>query len=160
MLFLVFGVENSEAMIRNIKSITSFAEKCDKLGLPLCVEPTLWGKRISQEEKNKVEFVRDACRIAAELGADVIKAPYTGKPETFKEVVESCPVPVTILGGPKMETLRDLLETVRGAMDGGAIGVVFGRNIWQHPKPVSMIKAIKRIVHENANIDEALKELA
>jgi len=159
MLFLVLGLKNSEALMRNIEAIASTSEECEKSGLPLYVEPTLWGENIPKEKKNKIEFIRDACRIAVELGADIIKAPYTGNSKTFAEVIKSCPVPVTIWGGPKMKTSRDVLETGKEAIAAGAIGVVFGRNIWQHPKPTNMIRAIKKIVHEDVGVDEALKEI-
>ena len=62
-----------------------------------------------------VSVVKHAARVGAELGADIVKVPYTGSPESFREVVEGCFVPVVIAGGEKMETDRDILEMVKGS---------------------------------------------
>ena len=56
--------------------------------------------------------------------------------------MDNCPVPVLIAGGPRMDTIEDSLDVVRGAMDAGASGVVFGRNIWQSANPGGMVRAL------------------
>jgi fructose-bisphosphate aldolase, class I len=76
--------------------------------------------------------------------------------ESFREVVLGCPVPVVIAGGPKMNSDRDILEMVKGAVEAGGSGVSMGRNIFQHRQPSRMVGAITLIVHENAGVDEAL----
>ena len=58
-----------------------------------------------------------------------------------------------------METSRRVLETVKGMIDAGGAGVFFGRNIWQYEDPIAMTRALRRIIHENASVDEAIKEL-
>jgi class I fructose-bisphosphate aldolase len=63
------------------------------------------------------------------------------------------------MGGPKMETDRDILEVVKGMIDAGGCGVAFGRNIWQHKDPTAMIRAISMIIHRDATVEKALKEL-
>ena len=68
--------------------------------------------------------------------------------EGFEKVVEGCPVPVLIAGGPKMETEIDVFETIYGSLEAGGAGVVMGRNIWQNDHPVAMIKAVRAIIHE------------
>ncbi|MCD5398076.1 fructose-bisphosphate aldolase, partial [candidate division NPL-UPA2 bacterium] len=70
-----------------------------------------------------------------------------------------CPVPVVIAGGEKMETDEDLLQMVGGALQAGAAGVSIGRNVFQHKDPIAIIRTIGRMVHENASIEEAMKEL-
>ena len=82
--------------------------------------------------------------------------PYTGDVETFREAVDICPLPIVILGGAKMDTERDALATVAGALEAGAIGVAFGRNVFQHPNPTGMIKALRQVIHEDASIEGAL----
>lgn len=119
----------------------------------MIVEPTLWGKKI--ENDLDAEMLAHATRIAFELGADVIKAPYTGDEETFEPIVRNSPVPILILGGPKVETTAEILEMVQGAINAGARGVIFGRNIWQYERPSEIIKAIKTIVHENGSARDA-----
>lgn len=154
---LVFGRENPKVFENNIKYVAKIAEETQHFGIPFIVEPTLWGKKI--ENKTNPELIEHAIRMAFELGADVIKAPYTGDEETFAPIVRNSPVPILILGGPKVETTAEVFEMVRGAMNAGARGVIFGRNIWQHEKPSEMIKAIKMIVHEGSTVESALKVL-
>lgn len=154
---LVFGREDPVVFANNIKYVARVAEETRRFGIPFIVEPTLWGKKI--EDKTNPELIEHAIRIAFELGADVIKAPYTGDEETFAPIVRNSPVPILILGGPKVETTAEVFEMVRGAMNVGARGVIFGRNIWQHEKPSGMIKAIKMIVHEGSSVESALKVL-
>jgi fructose-bisphosphate aldolase/2-amino-3,7-dideoxy-D-threo-hept-6-ulosonate synthase len=105
------------------------------------------------------QMVAHAARVGAELGADVIKTVYTGDIESFSRVVEGCPVPVVIAGGPKTNTDREFLEMIREAMDAGARGVAIGRNVFQHPSPTRMTRAITEIAHKNKTVDEALKQL-
>jgi len=79
--------------------------------------------------------------------------------ESFRRVVEGCPVPVVVAGGPKMGSDEDVLRMVRMAMDAGARGVAIGRNIFQAENPTKMTKAISMIVHDNAEVEEALEFL-
>jgi putative autoinducer-2 (AI-2) aldolase len=92
-----------------------------------------------------------ACRIAAELGAHIVKTYYC---KDFEKVVEGCPVPIVIAGGKKLNE-KDALQLTFDAIREGACGVDMGRNIWQSDKPVAMIKAVKSIVHENFNVSDA-----
>ena len=105
------------------------------------------------------EIVAHAARVGAEAGADIVKAVYTGDPDSFKHVVRSCPVPLVIAGGPKANSDREILEMCNGAMAAGAKGVTFGRNIFQHKNPPAMVRALRKIIIENRNVREALKEL-
>jgi fructose-bisphosphate aldolase/2-amino-3,7-dideoxy-D-threo-hept-6-ulosonate synthase len=126
-------------------------------GMPLLAMMYPRGKKISSE--HDVNVVKLAARAGAELGADIVKTNYTGDPDSFKEVVKGCPVPVVIAGGPKMDTDRDVLEMVEGAIEAGGAGTSIGRNIFQHKNPSKMVRAISKIVHENSDADEAMKEL-
>ncbi|HNU72539.1 MAG TPA: fructose-bisphosphate aldolase, partial [Thermodesulfobacteriota bacterium] len=101
-------------------------------------------------------LVKHAARVGAELGADIVKVPYTGSPETFHEVVEGCFVPVVIAGGEKMETDEDVLTMVKGSIEAGGSGVSIGRNVFQHRNPTNMVRAISRIVHQNAAVQDVL----
>jgi fructose-bisphosphate aldolase/2-amino-3,7-dideoxy-D-threo-hept-6-ulosonate synthase len=92
--------------------------------------------------------VKHCARLAAELGADVVKTNYTGSIDSFKEVVRGTPIPVVIAGGPKMKSDSDLLKMVYDAMQAGARGVSIGRNVFQHDDVVGITKALGRIVFE------------
>jgi len=84
---------------------------------------------------------------------------YTGSVETFRKVVQGCPIPVLIAGGEKMETDTEVLEMMHGAMQAGARGASIGRNVFQHKDPVKMIRAISAIVHDKKSVKEAEKSL-
>lgn len=101
----------------------------------------------------------DACRLAFEHGADVLKTYATGSAESFRQVTKNCPNPVLIAGGAKMDSERAVMQVVRDTLDAGAKGVVFGRNIWQSPHPAKMIKALRHLIHEDGTVDDALNLL-
>ena len=103
------------------------------------------GPKIPNE--NAPEVVAHAARIGAELGADIIKTNYTGNIDTFKTVIESCPVPVVIAGGPKCKSLEEVLKTTSDALKAGAAGLSIGRNVFQCDSPRQITKALSSIVH-------------
>ena len=103
-------------------------------------------------DKSDSRYLALCCRIAAELGARFVKTYYC---EGFQKVVEGCPVPVLIAGGPRMDTELDVLETIFNALQEGAMGVVMGRNIWQNNHAVAMIRAVRSVIHEDATPEEA-----
>jgi DhnA family fructose-bisphosphate aldolase class Ia len=157
MLFLIFGNQNSKSFIKNVKLINKVSTECRKLKVPLFVETVLWGRSFSIDQQNDYKSLKNACRIAAELGADYIKAPYTGNFDTFKEVVYSTFSPIFILGGAKINTLEELFKMIKDSLDAGGKGVVFGRNIWQYTYPKNLIIAISKLIHKNISIEEAAK---
>jgi len=133
------------------------ADECDQYGMPLLAMMYPRGPKIPSE--HDVDAVAHAARIGAELGADMIKTNYTGDPETFKRVLEGCPTPVIIAGGPKTETTQATLQMVYDSMKAGAAGLSIGRNVFQHKNPTLMVKALVAIVHEGAAVEQALKIL-
>lgn len=133
------------------QTLTCLAKLVDEgqdYGIPV-IAVTAVGKEL---EKREARYLALCCRIAAELGASIVKTYYC---EDFTKVVEGCPVPLVIAGGPKLETEMDIFNLVYDAIDAGAIGVDMGRNIWQNDHPIAVIKAIRSIVHENATAKEA-----
>lgn len=148
------GAEDEKTMLRNFGEVS---KTCLEWGMPLLAMVYPRGPKIKNEYDVKV--VKHAARLGAELGADIVKVSYTGSPESFREVVEGCFVPVVIAGGPKMETDRDILEMVKGSIEAGGIGVSIGRNAFQHSHPALIVKAISNIVHKNSTVEEALELL-
>ncbi|MFP4573271.1 MAG: 2-amino-3,7-dideoxy-D-threo-hept-6-ulosonate synthase [Desulfobacterales bacterium] len=126
-------------------------------GMPLLAMVYPRGEKIKDEFD--VSVVKHAARVGCEMGADVVKVSYTGSPESFREVVEGSTVPVVIAGGSKMDSDRDILEMVKGAIDAGGAGASIGRNVFQHRDPAKMIKAMGSIVFENGSVEDALKIL-
>lgn len=120
-------------------------------GIPVMAEMVPGGFD-SPPEFRTVESVSLAARVAAELGADWVKVPYV---EGFRQVVESCYVPVVVLGGPSKAGPVLTLEMVKAAMEAGAVGGTIGRNIWQAENPTRMAAALTSIIHHNINLAEA-----
>jgi len=135
--------------------MAAMATECRKWGLPLLGVIGL-GK-INEDKKKDPQFIALGARVGAEHGADIIKTYYT---ETdFDRVVAGCPVPVMIAGGPKCETDLDTLEMIHGALQGGAKGIVMGRNVWQSPHPTALLSAVHGLIHENMKVKEAVQLL-
>ena len=148
------GADEEPNMLENFGLVAS---ECEIYGIPLLAMMYPRGPKIKSE--HDVEVVKHAARLGAELGADIVKTNYTGSPETFKEVVRGCPVPVVIAGGPKTKSTEEFLAMVYDAMQAGASGVSIGRNVFQHENPKGMVRALKAIIHEKATVEEALKIL-
>ena len=148
------GAPEEDKMLEKLGKV---ADKCDIHGIPLLAMMYPRGPKIQSE--HNAEVVAHAARIGAELGADIIKTNYTGDIETFKTVVEGCPVPVIIAGGPKCKTDQEILQTAYESIKAGGSGLSIGRNVFQHAKPTLMVKAMSTIVHKGATVDQALKIL-
>ncbi|MDN5343906.1 MAG: fructose-bisphosphate aldolase, class [Clostridia bacterium] len=143
---LVFGRNDVKLQAWNMAYIARLAEECDRWNMPLIVEPTVWGQRITPEKGRDIQLNADMCRIAAELGADMVKTQYVGTPESFRTVIAGCPVPIAILGGSKQPP-AEVAAMVLDGIEAGACGVVFGRNVWQHQEPGRMIAALKHLTY-------------
>jgi len=148
------GAEKEAEMLAKLGRV---ADDCDRYGMPLLAMMYPRGQKI--QNQHAVDVVAHASRLGAELGADIVKTNYTGDTETFKEVVRSCYVPVIIAGGPKVETVREVLQMVYDSIKAGGAGLSIGRNVFQHENPTLMVKALSAIVHRGASVDEALKIL-
>lgn len=124
----------------------------EEAGIPV-MAITAVGKEL---EKRDARYLALACRVSAELGAHLVKTYYC---DDFAKVVEGCPVPLVVAGGPKLDSDRAALDLARRAIDDGAHGIDMGRNIWQSDHPIAMLRALRAIVHEKASVREALDVL-
>jgi len=147
------GAESEAKMLADLGAV---AVECMEWGMPLLAMMYPRGKRIKDD--HDVEYVKLAARVAAELGADIVKTVYTGDPDSFREVTRGCPVPVVVAGGSKTDD-RTTLELIEGAMEGGAAGISIGRNAFQHTAPDKFVRAAACIVHHGKSVDEALEIL-
>src|SRR3990170_4330871 len=134
---------------QSLTNLARLVDVCEDYEIPV-MAVTAVGKEL---EKREARYLALCCRVAAEVGARVVKTYYCS--EKFEKVVEGCPVPVVIAGGPKADSQLEVFKFVYDGMQKGAIGVNLGRNVWQNPHPVAMIKAIRAIIHENATAQEA-----
>jgi fructose-bisphosphate aldolase / 2-amino-3,7-dideoxy-D-threo-hept-6-ulosonate synthase len=148
------GAQDEDKMLQNLGKV---AEECESFGLPLLAMMYPRGPKIPNE--HAPEVVAHAARIGAELGADIIKTNYTGNIETFRTVVEGCPVPVVIAGGPKCKSPEEVLQTTSDTLKAGAAGLSIGRNVFQCDSPTQITKALSAIVHRGASVEQALKIL-
>ncbi|HWR59199.1 MAG TPA: 3-hydroxy-5-phosphonooxypentane-2,4-dione thiolase [Thermodesulfovibrionales bacterium] len=138
------GAKNEDRTISNLGRLVNEAER---YGMPV-LAITAVGKEMVRDAR----YLSLACRMAAEIGAHIVKTYYC---DDFHKVVEGCPIPIVIAGGKKIPELDALMMT-EGAIRAGASGVDMGRNIFQSDNPVGMIKAVRSIVHKGASAKEAL----
>jgi len=148
------GAETDADMLRHFGAVS---DACRSWGMPLLAMVYTRGPKI--ESEFDVKYVKHAARLGAELGADIVKVNYTGSPDTFRQVITGCPVPVVIAGGEKVETDEELLTMVAGALEAGAAGASIGRNAFQHVDPEGMVRAISMVIHEGASVAESKKFL-
>ena len=135
---------------QTLVALSKLINEAADFGIPV-LAVTAVGKEL---EKRDARYLTLCCRIAAELGAHIVKTYYC---EDFEKVVEACPVPVVIAGGPKLKDELDVFQMAYDAIAKGAKGVDMGRNIWQSRWPVAVISAIRSIVHEKASVEKATK---
>lgn len=152
---LAFGRDDRRVFERNVAYVCELAEQLHGTGVPLVVEPVMWGRHVPDDRATDPDLVANGARLAWEYGADVLKVPYTGSVETFEPIVDAAPVPVTILGGPSSGDPEGLLHTVADAVDAGARGLVVGRSIWQTPDPERVVRALTAVVHDGTAPDDA-----
>ncbi len=94
-------------------------------------------------------------RTARELGADIIKADPTANADDFHKVVEAARCPVLVRGGGK-DDIESVFSKARALLDQGAVGMVYGRNIYQHPNPGKIVSAFMAMIHDNASVADAM----
>jgi class I fructose-bisphosphate aldolase len=152
-VLLAWGTDR-ETQIQSIQYIAKIAQACDKLQMPLMIKPFLDNKNIPKEKRKDPKVIIDASRIAVEMGADIIKIPYTGDKDSFAKIVDHSYVPVVIYGVPDMGKMKDLLQATKDSIDVGGKGIVFGMDVWQNNNRKKIIHALRDIIHKNKGIDE------
>lgn len=145
------GDDNERDMLHDLGKI---ATSCGKWGMPLLAMMYARGPGISNGYDP--ELVAHCARVGVELGADIVKVPYTGDPDSFADVVAACCVPVVIAGGERMGSTAEFLNMVHDSLRAGGAGLSVGRNMFQHPRRVDLVRAVRALVHENCTVDQAL----
>jgi putative autoinducer-2 (AI-2) aldolase len=131
---------------QTLANLAKLVDEGEKYGIPV-LAVTAVGKEMGRDAR----YLGLACRVAAEQGAHIVKTYYC---DNFEQVAEGCPVPLIVAGGKKLPE-PEALKLAHDSVTHGAVGVDMGRNIWQSDYPVSMIKAVRAIVHKNADAKEA-----
>lgn len=142
------GAEHSHQTILNLTNAINDAMEYD---LPV-LGVTAVGKAL--KDKKEKRYLTHASRLAAEIGADIVKTYYC---EGFEEVVKKTTVPIIVAGGPKLDSYKDVLELCYNSIQCGAIGVDMGRNIWQSDYPEAITAGVAHIIHKNSSVKEALQ---
>ena len=146
------GSDKEEATLETLAHVISQAHSW---GLPVMGEMVPGGFD-SGPQFRTAESIAVSARVAAELGADWVKIPYSNG---FEQVTTGCYVPAVILGGAKKGSERVMLETIVSALEAGSVGVAIGRNIFQAENPAAMTAAVAAILHNNASVDDAAEIL-
>jgi fructose-bisphosphate aldolase / 2-amino-3,7-dideoxy-D-threo-hept-6-ulosonate synthase len=146
--------ENEESVI---SLVADYGQECERLGMPYVVEAELPGAYQTNDwmPDDPVRYLRRSCRLAEELGADIIKTNWPGSADGFASVISAVTRPVIVAGGPRIQDSQ-LLEIIDQAMQAGAIGASVGRNIFQAPDPVQATANIAAVVHERAPVSRIL----
>ncbi len=132
----------------SLLNLAKLVDEGEKYGIPV-MAVTAVGKDL---EKRDARYLALCSRIAAELGARVVKTYWC---ENFDRVTGGCPVPVVMAGGPQVDTELEVFEFVHDGIQKGAVGVNLGRNVWQNEHPVAMIKALRAVIHDDATPKQA-----
>jgi DhnA family fructose-bisphosphate aldolase class Ia len=140
---LAYPLGDEAAGLRNVGR---YGVLCEKWGLPFQAEMIPFS--FAATDKHTPENIATAARIGAELGADYVKVPYTGDPDSFRQVTEGAGVPVIILGGAKSQT--PIANQVADAIRAGGAGIAFGRNIWSTSDPEAAVRSFARAIHGGA----------
>lgn len=152
--------EQPEVADQCIQNILRIKPECDRWGMPLMIEPLVFqpnakagGYMVDGDPKKIIPLVRQA----VELGADIIKADPTDDVADYAKVIQTAGnIPVLVRGGGKVSD-ADILKRTHALMQTGAAGIVYGRNVIQHARPVGITKALMAVVHDGAAVEDALK---
>jgi predicted phospho-2-dehydro-3-deoxyheptonate aldolase len=144
---VTFGVPEESAMLTDLTRISS---ACTQWGIPLLAMVYVMGVDATREPAKTAH----AARVAAELGSDIVKVPYTGSAESFATVVEGCFAPVVVAGGERADSWGEVLQGVEGALAAGAAGVCIGRNVFQHESPERALTDLRALVHGTPALPE------
>lgn len=151
--------EQPEVTDQCIQNILRLKPACDHFGMPLMIEPLVFqpnakagGYMVDGDPVKIIPLVRQA----VELGADIIKADPTDDVSIYHKVIETAGgVPVLVRGGSKAPE-KEILERTQALVAQGAAGIVYGRNIIQHPNPAGITKALMAVVHDGASVEQAM----
>jgi DhnA family fructose-bisphosphate aldolase class Ia len=144
MTYLVVGTGDADFEAKEVERNAEVARECERIGLPLIVETLARGKMVTNP--SDLTWLNRHTRMAVELGANMVKTDYAGDPESMRRVVDGCPVPLLVLGGSRHSSDEQALNIVRGAVAGGAAGVVFGRNVFQAEDMDAFLKKTRSVL--------------
>lgn len=158
-LYIHMGARDSEFDAAEMRRLGEVVNAAERFGMPVLCEPLARGPSIQPGTSNRKDYVSLIARMAAEAGADMVKVEYTGDVQSFSEVVQTCAVPVVMMGGAKSNRFIDFLTVLEDAMHAGAKGIAVGRNLFLHANPTLATRAVRRVVCEGKSAEAAAEEL-
>ncbi|MDZ7837372.1 MAG: hypothetical protein U5N58_05160 [Actinomycetota bacterium] len=156
MTYLTLGFDDPSMEAEEIKKNGLIVKECEKVGLPVIIEPVMANFKNKEVFYDK-DYLKVNDRIAAEIGADIVKSQFTGDAESFKEVVENCAAPIMIAGGPKTGTIEETLHMIREAVNAGAAGTIVGRKIFQSEDVAGCLEEVCKIVYEGSPVNDNIQ---
>lgn len=138
--FLFVGSGAAEFEKKEVRRVGHLGRECERLGLPLIVESLARGAQVKNPRDSRWLMLHT--RMAAELGADIIKTENAEDVETMRGVVRNCPIPILVLGGTRTSSDQEVLSVFRAIMQSGAAGVFFGRNIFQSDNMPELLRRV------------------
>lgn len=147
-LLLIFADPDMPSHAVNMTFVVQTVEAARRWGMPVMVEPTLWTiGEVRPVAPLTADHLGHMARVAAELGADILKLPIAGPLDRYRTVVGESPVPVMVLGGARAGDTEAIVAMARQAVEAGASGLVFGRSVWQDPDPAGLVRRLRAVVH-------------
>jgi len=147
MTYLYMGHEEPEREKMEIARNSRVARNCERWGIVLMIEPRSAREARNPADKKDPKVMSLYCRVSAEIGADLVKCIHPGDEDTLRSVIESCPVPVLVAGGSRVENSEEAYLRGESAMLAGAAGLVYGRNIYEAEDPKAELEHYLQIVH-------------
>jgi DhnA family fructose-bisphosphate aldolase class Ia len=145
--YLAVGTGDSDFETKEIARNAEVARECERIGMPFIIETLARGKKVKNPSDPK--WLKLHTRMAAELGADLVKTDYAGDPETMRDVVEKCPIPILVLGGSRYASDAEALALIHAVAAAGAAGVFFGRNVFQADDMDKFLQNARAALNEN-----------
>jgi class I fructose-bisphosphate aldolase len=137
---------------QSFEKLAAIVDQSNAYGIPLLAMICPCGSKNKKGKESDTEYVAQCVRLADELGVDIVSVNYTGSQKTFKNVVAACKIPVVVSDGPKMDSDKELLEMVEGAMMAGAAGLLIGPELIQRDDLTTVIGKMSKIVHKGAHV--------
>jgi len=143
--YMVVGTGDTEFEAKEVSRTAEVARECERAGIPLIVETLARGKNVKNPADPR--WLNLHTRMAVELGADAIKTEYSGDPVSMRSVVERCPIPVLVLGGSRDASDAAALDLIQAAVNAGAAGVFFGRNVFQSRDMEGFLRVARKVLN-------------
>ena len=147
MTYLYMGYQDPEREKLEIGRNARLARACERWGIGLMIEPRSARETRHPQDRTDPQVLGLYCRVAAEVGADLVKCIYPGSSEALRSVIESCPAPVLVAGGARAKEPDQAYTQAHDAIRVRAAGLVFGRNIFEAPDPAGELDRYLSIVH-------------